>query len=217
MFAHAAVGCASASASGGRCSQGALSAGFGKLATVNMPDAIQANDAYALTYVSVAGGTASVLGGGKFANGAVTAAFGYVFNQMSGKAPWEKRELTPEAEGMGTVRLTGGDYQRIYDKHNPTTNRPDSTSLFYPELISDYGTFVDKIVNPALGPGLAPPNIVYSRGTQNLYWDRTLPYPVGLSEVGLPTNTVTLVLRYDWGLSLNQGSSIWRVTGAFPK
>jgi hypothetical protein len=33
--------------------------------------------------VAVVGGTASRLAGGKFANGAVTAAFGYAFNQMS--------------------------------------------------------------------------------------------------------------------------------------
>jgi len=47
-----------------------------------MPTAFQGNHAYQFTYVSVVGGTASVLGGGKFANGATTAAFGYLFNQM---------------------------------------------------------------------------------------------------------------------------------------
>lgn len=39
-----------------------------------------------LVYSSVVGGTASVLGGGKFANGAVTGAFVYLFNDMMHRA-----------------------------------------------------------------------------------------------------------------------------------
>ena len=34
--------------------------------------------------VAVAGGTASVLGGGKFTNGAMSAAFVFMFNEMAG-------------------------------------------------------------------------------------------------------------------------------------
>ena len=69
--AHAAAGCLQGELSGGGCGRGALSgmAGlegsrFGPIGAV------------------VAGGTASVIGGGKFGNGAVTAAFGYLFNCM---------------------------------------------------------------------------------------------------------------------------------------
>jgi hypothetical protein len=83
VAAHAAVGCASAAASGGDCKSGALAAGFGKAATLAMP-AIglgNAHPGYQMAYVSVVGGTASVIGGGKFANGAATAAFGYLYNQ----------------------------------------------------------------------------------------------------------------------------------------
>jgi hypothetical protein len=80
VAAHAAVGCASAAASGGNCGQGALAAGFNSAAMQYMPASIQGNRAYQLTYVSIVGGTASVLGGGKFANGATTAAFGYLYS-----------------------------------------------------------------------------------------------------------------------------------------
>jgi len=86
VAAHAAVGCASAAASGGNCGSGALAAGFGKLATLGMPTPLQENHVYQLTYVSVVGGTASVLGGGKFGNGATTAAFGYLFNYLMHRA-----------------------------------------------------------------------------------------------------------------------------------
>lgn len=101
--AHAAVGCLSASISGGDCQSGALSAGFGKLATINMPGFVSGNRAFEMAYVSVAGGTASVLGGGKFANGAQTAAFGYLFNYCmhSTTGCWIQK-------GMNALKIVGG-------------------------------------------------------------------------------------------------------------
>ena len=79
--AHAGAGCVGAVAAGGRCGQGAMSAVAGKFATLNTPgDWKHAGKFVAAT---VAGGTASVIGGGKFANGAQTAAFGYLFNCMA--------------------------------------------------------------------------------------------------------------------------------------
>jgi len=61
--------------SGNGCGRGAASAVVGKAAT----NYTQGNPIAAV----VAGGTASVIGGGKFENGATTAAFGYLFNQMA--------------------------------------------------------------------------------------------------------------------------------------
>src|SRR5262249_26183636 len=77
---HALVGCASSVASGGTCKSGALSAGVTALAG----PFINGNRFSAVSLVanSVLGGLASVAGGGKFANGAVTGAFGYLFNQL---------------------------------------------------------------------------------------------------------------------------------------
>lgn len=68
---HALVGCASSAASGGSCGRGAMSAMAGLAGTD-----------YGLVGSVVAGGTVSVIGGGKFANGAATAAFGYLYNAM---------------------------------------------------------------------------------------------------------------------------------------
>ena len=74
---HAAVGCASASAGGGSCGQGALSAGFGAAAGI-----IDTGNKFGNFVVAVvAGGIGAELGGGKFQNGAVSAAFGYLYNQ----------------------------------------------------------------------------------------------------------------------------------------
>jgi hypothetical protein len=83
---HAAVGCLSAVASGGQCGPGALSGAAGSVAAPLVVDAFpnaqsdlgQRLEGSAVS--GVVGGLASVAGGGKFADGAVTAAFGYLFN-----------------------------------------------------------------------------------------------------------------------------------------
>ena len=86
---HAAVGCLSAVASGGKCGPGALAAGvsaagaplIGKAfpnARTDMGHLLGGTAASAIL-----GGLGSVAGGGKFANGAVTGAFGYLFNKVA--------------------------------------------------------------------------------------------------------------------------------------
>lgn len=75
---HAAAGCISASAGGGSCGTGAMTAGFTKFASANLGDY---GDIGNLVKYSVIGGTASVIGGGKFANGAMTGAWQYLVNE----------------------------------------------------------------------------------------------------------------------------------------
>ena len=73
---HAALGCAQQAAAGGSCRAGALSGGFssfaGPLIGGPMPAQLAAH--------IVIGGVASRLAGDKFSNGAITAAFDYLFN-----------------------------------------------------------------------------------------------------------------------------------------
>jgi RHS repeat-associated protein len=80
---HALVGCGSAVASRSKCGPGALSAAAGSFAGPMMKSL---NSAGQLVATSIVGGVASVAGGGKFANGAITAAFGYLFNAEGGRA-----------------------------------------------------------------------------------------------------------------------------------
>ncbi|MFC7286538.1 hypothetical protein ACFQPC_00680 [Herminiimonas glaciei] len=84
---HAAVGCASSSLSGGDCGSGALAAGVAAYGSANMPSALKGNLAYEIAFASAFGGIASVAGGGNFANGTVTAAFGYLFNELQHQNP----------------------------------------------------------------------------------------------------------------------------------
>lgn len=71
---HAAAGCVSSAAAGGQCGQGAASAGFAEFLGPRVGGGLIGR--------IVVGGTASVVGGGKFANGAVTATFAYMFNDF---------------------------------------------------------------------------------------------------------------------------------------
>ncbi|MGB2833660.1 MAG: RHS repeat-associated core domain-containing protein [Methylotenera sp.] len=80
LAAHAAIGCASAAAGGGKCGSGALSGGF-SAATAGFASGFGRVGGTVVS--TIIGGTASVLGGGKFENGAVTGAFGYLFNCMA--------------------------------------------------------------------------------------------------------------------------------------
>ncbi|MGJ4945586.1 RHS repeat-associated core domain-containing protein [Bradyrhizobium sp. HKCCYLS1011] len=91
---HALVGCGSSVASGGDCKSGALSSAVGSALSPLTNSVFQhpqenLGDRIGGTVVSaVAGGLASVAGGGKFANGAVTAAFGYLFNNAAAALRW---------------------------------------------------------------------------------------------------------------------------------
>jgi RHS repeat-associated protein len=91
--AHAVVGCVSATMGGGKCGQGALSAGFTQALSPGI-DGIQ--DRIARTAAAaVVGGTASVLSGGKFENGAMTGAFSRLFNDEAPKRMGEREGCNP--------------------------------------------------------------------------------------------------------------------------
>lgn len=77
---HAGAGCVSASAGGGSCGSGALQAGFTKFASANLPNYGNVGN---LVKYAVIGGTASAIGGGKFANGAMTGAWQYLMNEAT--------------------------------------------------------------------------------------------------------------------------------------
>jgi RHS repeat-associated protein len=81
VVGHALVGCGVAAASGGQCGAGALSA---LVPAAAGPVVAKLKFETGLVVTSTLGGFASLAGGGKFANGAVTGAFGYLFNACGG-------------------------------------------------------------------------------------------------------------------------------------
>ena len=98
IAAHAAIGCASSVASGGKCGPGALSAGVGSFSGQVLPDlGFEGN----LVARATVGGLSSVAGGGKFGNGAATAAFGYLYNEFAHND--EERGYAPTGYEGGLV------------------------------------------------------------------------------------------------------------------
>jgi RHS repeat-associated protein len=103
---HALVGCGSAVASGQKCGPGALAAAVTAFAGPMING--EGFSVQSLMLNSALGGFASVAGGGKFANGALTAAFGYLFNQAANVAQgraaeelWAQSVLSDGGEIMG--------------------------------------------------------------------------------------------------------------------
>ncbi len=92
VIAHAVLGCVQQASSGGQCGPGAAAAAFGKIAT-GLSEGLNSIPAqFAVT--TVVGGTVSVIGGGKFANGAAQAGFGYLFNECAhGGCGWNDTKV----------------------------------------------------------------------------------------------------------------------------
>jgi hypothetical protein len=80
VIGHALVGCLMASTGGGTCGSGAAAGAVPAFAGPLING--ESFSVRALVLNTTLGGLAAVAGGGKFANGAVTGAFGYLFNQV---------------------------------------------------------------------------------------------------------------------------------------
>ncbi|MGE0097845.1 MAG: RHS repeat-associated core domain-containing protein, partial [Hydrogenophaga sp.] len=120
--AHAAAGCVSSVAGGGKCGSGAGSALFGKFATNHVGSPGQKAGLGEVVgkgvATSVAGGVGSVIGGGKFANGAETAAYGYMFNEVLTNAKGERFKSTgrlyrPDPTLGGQMELTQSEAEAV--------------------------------------------------------------------------------------------------------
>lgn len=97
---HAVVGCASSKAQGGNCARGAAAQLASKWATIKT-DGMKWSTEQQFVAATVVGGSVSVIGGRKFANGALTAAAGYLFNQVLRKAEAQRRA---EARNLAVMR-----------------------------------------------------------------------------------------------------------------
>jgi hypothetical protein len=120
--AHAVAGCVTTAAGGGQCGQGATSAVFGKFATLAIDAKPGQFNAYDAAVTIAAGGVGSVIAGGKFENGAKTAAYGYLFNNvltvvvvavpiaLAAASQWDNIKTGWDAlvKGLGNVMMSEG-------------------------------------------------------------------------------------------------------------
>jgi RHS repeat-associated protein len=103
-LSHGLVHGTAAEATGGKFRHG-FYAGFAVGATeMKIGDLVDGDASKGIAAAAIVGGTASALGGGKFANGAISGAFSYMFNWLSqrneviSKRFWYKDEVTPLSE-----------------------------------------------------------------------------------------------------------------------
>jgi rare lipoprotein A (peptidoglycan hydrolase) len=109
----------------------------------------------------IAGGTGSVLGGGKFGNGATTAAFQYLFNQMASEARQAQSGVSA-GEQLAEQRFSGEATYYNLPGNNTASGAPfdpnaDAAAMYQKgvrlgdqvrvELQSDPSRSVDVIVN----------------------------------------------------------------------
>ena len=110
---HAGAGCASSVAGGGSCKTGAMSGALGEFGhNIDVGSSFAAG----VTKSAMMGGIGSKLAGGKFADGAITGSFGYLFNFCSHAAScWNQAQeeigklfnsLIPKIDA--TIALGGG-------------------------------------------------------------------------------------------------------------
>lgn len=139
VFAHAVVGCVSSEAGGGNCMQGALAAGFGKALTHGTRGFVESFDAgfdriaVGTAIAAMSGGVGAELGGGKFVNGATTAAMGYLFNEcmhtrMCGS------DSTSAVNATGNVAASPAGYITMLGGSDP------SIHLGF-EIVDGYGSY----------------------------------------------------------------------------
>jgi hypothetical protein len=152
---HSIVGCLSAVMGGTGCGAGALAAGIGAASAPFVPQDLVAGTATS----AVLGGLASVAGGGKFANGAITAAYGYLFNHFVHRGmdvvnPWD----------------VGNDAHRTFQMW--ARQRPD---IFTEQGNDGMGTYF---------PGRIDVGNSYSRELWELKPDHITGLLLGIAEIG---------------------------------
>jgi len=159
VAAHAALGCTSASLHGASCGSGAMSGGFSAAAA---PLASQLGRVGGPVADTVVGGTASVLGGGKFVNGAQTAAFQYLFNYCAHDGCWttkEERAYLDRGDFLGyySKACEGNDLNACFSYGVASGQRPGPSDTLLRGLLDQGYSFAEasKLVQSTIPLNLA--------------------------------------------------------------
>jgi hypothetical protein len=138
----AAAGFADTLVGGGKFGHGFVSAGLGS-ATLLVPGTQDpANGIVRTVVASIVGGTSSRISGGKFANGAATAAFASIFSEVVSSWAADSSRTRPENYTRDDFGAEPSDPQAVYDdalsvsKDNPYIQAPEGLSV---EFIDKYG------------------------------------------------------------------------------
>lgn len=195
MMAHALVGCVQGAVSGGKCGPSAMAAFVSK----GFSEATQGLEMHWSTrgvLTMVAGGTASVVGGGKFANGAAQAGLAYLFNEC------------------GHTRMCGSDSVKVEIQGNVAAGKlgelTEPTSIHLSISISDgYAGVTTLDGQPAAGGFLncqytlcLNSNVSYGFKSNVVWGPRDLAAPSGMTNSEFANSLVSSARGYrNWILS----------------
>jgi RHS repeat-associated protein len=145
LFAHAAIGCASAAASGGSCRSGAAAAGFSSFAGGSIPGANN------LLGRAAAGAIASKLAGGKAEQGALLAAMEYLYNEAAEILAANKLQAAIAESGAVAAHTANG-ARTVLTNVGITVTDAAGKSM---QVIADYvAVYADRIVIGEVKSGL---------------------------------------------------------------
>jgi RHS repeat-associated protein len=197
IAAHAVTGCFVGEATGGTCGTGALSAAAGKAARIApWGSGPEIKFVQAVT----AGGVASVLGGGKFGNGAWTAGFGYLFNCLATQSgncgdPNSNNDVAGKAvHGSTEWTLTG----QIAGKAGPLGSYAFGPGISFDGILpTDFGFVTDYSLPIRAGGSVhfgglvqvsaLPGNMLSLNGTQSMSFSAALGPLSGNFGLGMQT------------------------------
>jgi RHS repeat-associated protein len=163
ILGHAAIGCGMAVASGSSCGSGALAGGITSAAGPFLQGlSFQAR----VITASVLGGLASVAGGGKFMNGAVTGAFGYLMNELgrSTAADQPSREDLFLLEQIVNDPIIGSQIDAAWTASSPGAEMAQENGFWISRNPDTGELFTRPFANPGIAntimPGPSPDDAV---------------------------------------------------------
>jgi RHS repeat-associated protein len=127
VLAHALIGCAQGAVSGGECGPSAAAAGFGKAVSIGLESI---NPVVGGVITTIVGGTIAEMGGGKFANGALSAGMGYLFNKLASASPGGQGKARSSGSGLRVSEET----YRTWGSYLPGTEAGDSAAQHWADL-----------------------------------------------------------------------------------
>jgi hypothetical protein len=214
---HGAAGCASASVAGGSCGHGAVSAAFAEAAGPNVSSVTGGSKVAGFVGAVVAGGGAARLSGGKFANGAATGAFSYLYNELAHYkgTPDERLALAGYSGGVTVPEETS----RSWGSYLPGTEAGDRAAQYWADmqvrtgnpLYAVPGTLAslwtpDTATTTALTLGSAGAVSIAERA--GVLWMRAYPNAGG-EGLGVQWSGRNLI-RFDWHQFTLNGERVFR-------
>lgn len=202
---HAGAGCVSASLTGADCGQQALAGGLSNYLGGNIPSLGKAN----LLREAAIGGTVSALSGGKFANGAKTFSFVYMFSESAkfyaNTVGRQANPLPGENRLQSTYKydeITGRQYSDTWDQNVIGINQPIKGAWYSPGNFSKQGGLVSRVLNLI-------PTMNATAGLHD-YWFN-LPKPYGL-EFTFANNIGTMLPAAAISVSASIGNytQVWQ-------